>query len=55
MHAEGGRAVEDLKSLLMAIVQIDFFSTGSVITVLYIERTIAIYGCHQYAKSETLF
>jgi hypothetical protein len=38
---EGGKAAADFENLRMFIVRI-------VITVLYVERTIAIYGCHLF-------
>jgi hypothetical protein len=43
-HPEGGKAAKDLKILLMTIACMIFFNR-SVITVLYVERTVAIYGC----------
>jgi hypothetical protein len=42
LRIEGCKAVEDLENLLMAIVWTEFFSRD-VITVIYVERTIAIY------------
>jgi hypothetical protein len=47
-RTEGSKAAEDLENLLMAIVWIEILQQKCMITVLYVERTIAIYGCHLF-------
>jgi hypothetical protein len=49
-RSEGGKAAADLENLLMSIVWIEIMQQKfrSVITVLYVERTIAIYGCNLF-------
>jgi hypothetical protein len=45
LRTEGGKAAEDLETYSWPLSGLKFFNR-SVITVLYVERTIAIYDCN---------